>query len=186
MPVKELKRKRCRSCQVFFIPLRSLQICCSPKCAILKAQLDRVKIATNTAKKERREHRAAKEKAKPLAWFAGSAQSSFNKFIRMRDAELPCISCGHTDRTSWDAGHFRGRKACPELRFEPLNVHKECTHCNQYRGDHLIGYRAELINRIGLEQVLWLEGYHKPEKRTVEFYKEIKRVYTAKLKELLR
>jgi hypothetical protein len=180
---------------VFFIPLRSLQICCSPACAIKKAQLDRVKIATNTAKKERREHRAAKEKAKPLAWFAGSAQTVFNKFIRMRDAELPCISCGcgnikyvsgQPKVTSWDCGHYMSRGSTPALKMEPLNCAKQCVACNQYNHGNLVNYRVELINRIGLDQVLWLEGPHQPKKYTVDDYKEIKRVYSAKLKELLR
>ena len=125
-------------------------------------------------------------KEKHSAWFAGSAQTVFNKYVRMRDVDLPCVSCGRTDKTSWDSGHFIDRAACSALRYEPLNVHKECTDCNQHCVDHLIGYRAELIKRIGLGQVLWLEGKHEQKRYTVAELKEIKRVYSVKLKALIK
>jgi len=81
----------------------------------------------------------------------------------------------------WDAGHFRSVGAAPEIRFEPLNCHKQCKSCNGTtirNGSRIYvttferqetvhkRYRANLIERIGLEQVEWLEGPHPPLKPT--------------------
>ena len=45
-------------------------------------------------------------------------------------------------------------------------------------------YRVNLIKKIGLEWVEWLEGPHDPIKYTIDDLKNIKLTYRAKLKEL--
>ena len=46
-------------------------------------------------------------------------------------------------------------------------------------------YRINLIKKIGLDKVEWLEGQHEPKKYTCEDLKEIELKYKQKLKELL-
>lgn len=112
------------------------------------------------------------------------AQKAFNAFIRQRDIKRPCVSCGRHHEGQYHAGHFRTTGAHPELRFEELNCHKQCSVCNNHLSGNLIGYREELIKRIGLDKINWLEGPHDPKKYTCEELKEIELHYKAKLKEL--
>ena len=85
------------------------------------------------------------------------AQKVFNAWIRERDKDLPCISCGKW-HDQWDAGHYVPVKGGSYLRFNEFNVWKEGKFCNGFDQFHLIGYRKNLINRIGLEKVEWLES----------------------------
>jgi hypothetical protein len=75
----------------------------------------------------------------------------FNEFIRLRDQDLPCISCGKSF-PSYDAGHFFATKGYDGIRFEEDNVHGECVGCNRFNHSHLIGYTERLPNRIGIER----------------------------------
>ena len=125
-----------------------------------------------------------------------AAQKSFNAFIRSRDLELPCISCGvfitaDMPYGQYDCGHFKTVGGFPELRFEELNAHKQCKKCNGGSGrfskkDATVSteYRLNLVNKIGLDKVEWLEGPHKPKKYTCAELKEIELLYKRKLKEL--
>ena len=35
------------------------------------------------------------------------------------------------------------------LRFDTRNMNCECRHCNRFSADHLIGYRRNLIKKLG-------------------------------------
>ena len=83
------------------------------------------------------------------------AQRHFNKYIRLRDAEKPCISCGR--RTTLQAGHYYPAGQYKLLRFDENNTFGECVHCNYYSGDHLIKFRENMITRIGEEAVEQLD-----------------------------
>jgi hypothetical protein len=83
------------------------------------------------------------------------AQKVFNAYIRKRDSELPCISCGQY--RTLQAGHYVPVRGGSYLRFHEWNVAGECEHCNGFDEFHLIGYRKNLINRIGEDAVMWLE-----------------------------
>jgi hypothetical protein len=148
------------------------------------------------AKKERKEYKYAKEKQKlPRDWIK-EVQTVFNKYIRLRDADKPCVSCGRTEVEQtiggqWDCGHYLSVGSHFELRFEELNAAKQCKRCNGGAGkyakkNHTVNesYRAELIQRIGLDKVEWLESKHEPKHYTVEDLKYIKALYKSKLKAL--
>ena len=96
----------------------------------------------------RKEDRAKREKLKSRAQWLKEAQQAFNAWIRLRDADKPCISCGRHHEGQWYAGHYLSTGARPELRFEPLNVHKQCSACNTHLSGNLVLYRAELVRRI--------------------------------------
>ena len=70
------------------------------------------------------------------------------------------------------------------MRFEPLNVHKQCSSCNNHLSGNLIEYRRELIGKIGIDRVEWIEGSHEPLKPTIDDLKEIKKKYTKMWREL--
>jgi hypothetical protein len=143
-------------------------------------------IAAETAKAKqiRKERRSAKLKLKSRADWLKEAQAAFNRFIRLRDHDKPCISCGRNHQGQWHAGHYRSVGACPELRFEELNVHKQCAPCNDHLSGNIVEYRRGLIERIGIDLVEWLEGNRDAKKYTIEEIKAIKAEYTSKANEL--
>jgi hypothetical protein len=112
------------------------------------------------------------------------AQAAFNRYIRLRDHDKPCISCGRQHQGQWHAGHYRSVGACPELRFEELNVHKQCAPCNDHLSGNIVEYRRGLIERIGIDRVEWLEGNHAAKKYTIEEIRAIKAEYTRKAKDV--
>lgn len=132
----------------------------------------------------RREITLRKEALKSRSDHMKDTQTAFNAWVRERDAELPCVSCGRDHQGQWHAGHFRSAGGHPELRFEPLNVWKQCAPCNTHKSGDLVNYRAELVRRIGIVSVEWLEGPHEPQKYTVEELKALTAKYRALTKEL--
>lgn len=142
-------------------------------------------IGPASRKAEREATRKRKEAIKPRSKWLQEAQQALNAFVRACDkaAGFGCISCG-TKQGKENAGHYLSVGARPELRFEPMNIHLQCERCNTYLHGNLIAYRANLIQRIGLEAVDWLEGPHAPKKYTVDDLKAIIATYRAKLREL--
>lgn len=135
--------------------------------------------------KERQEHRQRKEAVKTRSEWLKQAQTVFNQYVRMRDKDLPCISCQRHHQGQYHAGHYLTVGARPELRFNPLNVWRQCSACNLHLSGNLINYRINLIKKIGLAEVEKLEGPSEPLKLTVEEIKELIAEYRAKVKELL-
>ncbi len=178
------RAKICRVCKSRFQPVRAVQPTCDNfECRLEYGLLMAAKAKAARERKAAQEHREKKVKAKTARDYLPLAQAAFNKYIRLRDADRPCISCGIT-YGKWNAGHYRSVGSNPALRFEPLNNHKQCVQCNQSKSGNAIEYRIGLIARIGLEAVEWLEGAHQPKKYTIDELKSIKDKYTKLAKEL--
>ena len=159
---------------------------CMASHGLEKARQQQQRKADREAKAKRADMRKRKEALKSRADWAKEAQAAFNKWIRLRDAHLPCISCGRHHQGQYHAGHYRTVGANPELRFEPLNVHKQCAPCNNHKSGNIVEYRINLVSRIGQDAVDWLEGPHEPKRYTVDQLREIKREYTRKAREIER
>lgn len=183
---KQPKPKKCRvaTCRASFVPSRMGQAVCSPACAAIDAPRHQEKARKAIDQCERREIKVRKEKLKSRAEHMREAQAAFNEWIRLRDADRPCVSCGRHHEGQYHAGHYRSVGANPELRFEPLNVWKQCAPCNTHLSGNLVNYRLSLLQLIGPEKVDWLEGPHPACKHTVEEIKTIKAEYRAKTREL--
>lgn len=183
---KPPKPKKCAHCGEKFTPrMGSIgQKACSPSCALAMAPQGREKAAKALAKVEAVKHREAKERVKTKGEYAKEAQQAVNEWIRLRDAELPCVSCGRHHQGQYHAGHYRSVAANPTLRYEPLNIQKQCAPCNTHKSGDLINFRVELIKRIGADLVEWLEGPHEPKRYKIEDLKAITAEYRAKVREL--
>jgi 5-methylcytosine-specific restriction endonuclease McrA len=85
-------------------------------------------------------------------------QKVVNKYIRLRDAELGCISCctGSCD----EAGHFWPMGANGALRYDLDNLHGQCTSCNRWKHGNLLEYRLALVKKIGEVRVEYLDAHH--------------------------
>lgn len=151
------------------------------------------------AKNAEKEEKKRKEKTKQLkqklrdedrSYWMKKAQTSFNAYIRFRDKDLPCISCGSNPNDNnlmtgsrWDCGHYRSVGANPELRFEELNTAKQCVKCNRDLSGNVVNYRIGLVKRIGIDKVEWIEGPHEPKKHTIDELKEIDQKYRRLVKD---
>lgn len=180
-------RKKCKNCGTRFETNYPFQICCDNKC--FKEHMSEV-----NAKKKEKQLAKLKEQPKKIpkqtpirsqsnnerAKLIRTLTSIFNAYIRERDKDLPCISCGVTHAV-WHAGHYKTTKAFPELRFNEDNVHKQCEKCNIELGGNIIQYRKNLILRIGQERVEALESYQPPIKLTVIELKELIALYKKKI-----
>ncbi len=183
---KKPRRKRCKECNELFIPTRDMQPCCSYPCEVMYVDKNlttliddgKIRINKENTKKKRAFNQIDKSKLREKAVFM------FNKFIRLRDKNLPCISCGHTHGRQFHAGHFKPAGANPHLRFNELNVHKQCSICNNYKSGNLAEYRKNLIKKIGVENVQALESDTSVKKYSVDDYKNIIVNYQLKIKEL--
>ena len=184
LAAKKPRPKKCRvaECGASFVPQRLGQAVCSPACAILdapKQPANQEKARKSLAQVERREIKIRKEKLKIRADHLREAQQAFNEWVRLRDAARPCVSCGRHHEGQYHAGHYRSVGANPELRFEPLNVWKQCAPCNTHLSGNLVNFRLSLLQLIGADQVAWLEGPHPARKYTVEEIQAIKAEYRA-------
>ena len=83
------------------------------------------------------------------------AQKNFNAYIRQRDQELGCISCGAEVQ---HAGHYFSVGHYSALRFDEQNVHGQCLRCNNFLHGNLINYRFGLIARYGEDYTTRLEN----------------------------
>ena len=188
--VKVRKSKVCRvaSCGASFTPSRMGQAVCSPACGLLDAATNREKARKSLAEVGRKELRAAKERIKPKGQYMREAQAAFNAWVRLRDAALGCVSCNKpaTWDGQWHASHFRSVGSSPEHRFNPLNVHRACSVCNNHLSGNILGYQPELIRRIGAEAVEALLGPSEPKRYTIDDLKAITAEYRAKTRELKR
>lgn len=183
---KQPKPKKCRvaTCRASFVPSRIGQAVCSPACAAIDAPRHQEKARKAIDQCERREIKVRREKLKSRTEHMREAQAAFNEWVRLRDSDRPCVSCGRHHEGQYHAGHYRSVGANPELRFEPLNVWKQCAPCNTHLSGNLVNYRLSLLQLIGPEKVDWLEGPHPACKHTVEEIKTIKAEYRAKARKL--
>lgn len=184
--LKEVKQKTCKACGTKFRPSLSTQKACGVKCALeLAKKPENQQVARKAiADRERREIQVQKQKLKSRADYMREAQAAFNQWVRLRDDGLPCISCGRHHEGQYHAGHYRTVGANPELRFEPLNVHKQCAPCNNHKSGDIVNYRINLVHRIGADGVAFIEGPHDAKRYTIDDLKAIKAEYRAKIKAL--
>lgn len=185
--VKELKPKKCRrrGCENQFRPTNSLQRVCSPGCAIAEVKAKQVREYERAKKERRRQDRKRKEQLKTHQQLTREAQTQFNRWIRARDKGAPCIVCGpDCEDPVRTAGHYLTVGAHPELRFMSLNCHSQCRSSNNGAAIHkrnertiMERYRANLIDRVGLGVVEWLEGPHEPLRLSRDDLREMRDFY---------
>lgn len=117
------------------------------------------------------------------SWHLDKCQEVFNKFIRLRDKDLPCISCGITTG-QMHSSHYRSRGAAPELRYCEDNAHKSCSQCNSIKSGNILEYRIALVKKIGLARVEWIEGKHEAKHYKIDELKLMIKEFRVKIKQL--
>ena len=141
----KIRPRRCKVCNEVFTPNRPLVPVCGPKCAIDYSN----KLKAN---KQKKEDKIQREKLKTHKDYLRELQTIFNAYIRERDKNKACISCGSVLNSKYDAGHFFSVGAYSNLRFNVNNVHAQCVACNQHKHGNITEYSIRLPERIGLEK----------------------------------
>lgn len=108
----------------------------------------------------------------------------FSAYIRLRDVMangcFRCISCGRIKRfEEGDCGHYYSRTHMA-TRWEPDNCHMECRGCNRASADHLISYRKNLLEKIGLDRIDQLGMMAHSQKQWADFELQEKIDYFTK------
>lgn len=182
------RQKTCKQCKTRFKPTLPLQLVCGPSCAI---SYERTKATAKRVKAERESLRRRREALKSKSDWIKETQAIVNRYVRLRDAGKPCISCNRNTGAKMNAGHYLSTGAHPELRFETgldggiSNIFLQCEHCNSYRSGNQVKFRQALVDRYGEQAVVDLETQRPMPQWSVEDIKAIKERYRAKVRELL-
>ncbi|MEG5263253.1 recombination protein NinG [Pseudomonas sp. JDS28PS106] len=186
---KARKPKKCRNpgCAEEFTPtFNTTQTVCSPACALAMAPVHQVKARKALAQVERREIKVRKERLKSRADYAREAQAAINRYVRLRDAHLGCVSCDKPASWpgQWHCSHFRSVGAAPHLRFNLWNMNKSCSACNNFLSGNIAGYRPKLIEKIGQARVDWLECNQAVARHDIPYLKRLKAVFAKKCRRM--
>ncbi len=182
----KVKPRKCKHCGNTFTPQYStMQNCCTPICAIEYAKTVKEKKEAKEWQKEKKER---KEAIMSHSEWLKLLQVVFNSYIRERDKNQPCISCGTTNKNIvYAAGHFWTVKGFPSVRFDEDNLHLQCNaHCNMFLAGNINEYRPRLIEKIGIERFEALEKRARTQtlKLSIPEIKEKIKEYKQKIKEL--
>jgi len=177
------KKRKCSVCKNYFEQYNSLVSWCSPKCGF---KLSQSKLKEKESREWKERKKVLKEKVKTLGQYEAEAKASFQLWVRLRDKNLPCISCAE-HKELVDGGHYFKAELFSGLIFNEKNVHKQCRKCNRFLGGNEIQYRIGLVKRFGEDYVNQLEQ-ESIDKRVYKYTKqeliEIKKKYDLKIKEL--
>ncbi|CFR20037.1 phage ninG-like protein [Yersinia kristensenii] len=199
--------RNCKVCKTRFKPATQYEWWCDEKHKEEYIKQLAVKARQNTIQKdeqrrkketqaERQSLKIRKLELKPDSHFKKLAQQAFNEYIRTRDHDQPCISCGETNPPDlhggqWDCGHFKTVGGFPELRFVECNAYRQCKSCNagsaKYGGKAATVekmYRESLAKKFGQELVDWLDGPHEMNHYRRDDYIRIRDEYRAKTRSL--
>lgn len=173
-----LNKRKCKHCKEVFQKTQPLQFICSPKCAIDYSKKEKVKKINKETREMKKALLTHKDYIKML-------QVVFNTFIRTRDKDEACISCGTRKTVQYAAGHFYPT-TYQYLRFNEDNVWKQCNkNCNMMKSGNLLEYRPRLVKRIGLERVEALDNdRHKMLDLSIPEIKDLIIIYKEKTKAL--
>lgn len=170
----------CIICAKPFMRMNTLQTVCSVKCAR--------KVPIVNRKAEREKDRATRERLKPRSKWLREAQAIANKYARVRDYKLGCVSCDKPASWNgqWHGSHFRSVGAASSVRLNLWNIHKACSICNHFKSGNVAEYRPRLIKKIGLGKVEWLESNNKIITYEIEYLIRYKAVIGKRLKRMER
>lgn len=189
--------RHCKVCKSDYTPAKPLQSVCSAWCALSLAASKRAKALKVEQVKERRADKVKRETLKTRAEWLKEAKTAIQRFRRLDELRMGsgCMSCGRSQQEvngtdawkpggAWDGGHYMSKGARPELALEPLNIWLQCKSCNAGSSKYArkgytvnASFRANLIERIGLEQVEWLEGPHEAKHYSPDDLQAIKKHY---------
>ena len=164
-----MAKRKCKQCSTWtddFIKT-NVAVFCGVDCAYLFAKAKQEKsqakliskLKSNRVKRDKADRKETKQRKKELmsrAQWYDKLQSLVNQFVtKVRDVNEPCCTCGTESQTiKYDAGHFFTRAARSDIRFDLINIHKQCSvKCNQYGSGMRNEYEKFIVKRYGQEEL---------------------------------
>lgn len=183
---KKPRRKRCKECNKLFVPQREMQPCCSYECEMKYiSKPDNLKKHVEHGKKLRDRENIKKQresKKNDKSFQLKEVQKVVNEYVRLRDKYKPCVSCG-VIHAKFDAGHFFSQGGNSSIRFNTLNIHKQCFRCNRMLSGNLDEYKPVLLIKIGKENFESLEARRNDlAKYDIDYLHRMKKVFKKKIK----
>lgn len=181
--------RRCSNCRkkvdTDVAILSLLKAFCTYECLKEFTKKNKDKIQKKVIKEKRQDDKKRKEKLKTRSQWMREAQAAFNKYVRWRDRDEACVSCGNytigdVPGGGWDAGHYRSTGSSPHLRFNLWNCHKQCVKCNRYLSGNVAEYRIRLAKKIGIEKLEQLESDDQSKNYSIDDLKRIKTIFRKK------
>ena len=172
---------RCKHCkEKFEVKQFNRKFCYKDECNNLYFEF----LKTQALKKWSKEKKVKKENLQTVQELMKVAQVVFNKYIRERDKNLNCISCGKPPKKA-NAGHYFSSGGHKNVTFDEDNVHLQCEYCNTYLHGNLLNYQINIQKKIGADRLIELQARaHVTRKFTREELHEIIKKYKKKLSEL--
>lgn len=195
------KKRKCRmkaaGCEVEFWPgnydppMRNW--CRNNACVDKKARIISDKQLAKRRSVSHQEKKVGRERLLSMpARLKRARETAFQVYVKIRDfawfqeigKEPACIMCGNTNPSGWDAAHFVSVGSRPELQFHPDNCHTSCQKCNRFTAQGDTQYRENLIAKVGIEMVEYLERYHATIRWDAEEVEGIRSHYKKLIKDL--
>lgn len=177
-----MKQKVCknRECKKKFTPCRQMQTTCDFLCAIAYTN----QRAEKKAKAEKKVHRIEKIafNNQDVRKRTNDLKKVVQEYARLRDINEPCISCRKPTAKQWDGGHYMNAKDNAAIRFNLWNIHKQCSWCNDINSSNAINYRPNLIEKIGLEKVEWLESQTQVCRYSADYLNRFIKIYRKRVR----
>jgi hypothetical protein len=164
-------KKACRYCkkyrQAHTMVKVPLGVFCAWGCAIAHgkalAEKKKVKVKAVSDKAARAKHAIDKKSVRSRSKWYANLQKLVNQWVTgVRDVDEACCTCGTRDPSiKYDAGHFFTVGARKDIRFNLMNIHKQCSQkCNVYGSGMRLEYERFIIARYGQKGLdnLTLEG----------------------------
>lgn len=175
--------KTCPSCSVPFEPRKHFNSTIKSKyCELCTKTRQALKNLERIKKEDKKRLNDKKKELLTVQDWVKITQTTFNKYIRLRDEDNVCISCQKPPKKQ-NAGHYFNANNHWNVRFDEDNCHLQCEHCNTFLSGNLIEYQCNLIKKIGQEKYdALVERARKTRKFTIEELKEINETYKQKIK----
>lgn len=199
--MRKPSRRKCKVCGEWFVPeYNDIRIrWCRPEHGAIyaielrtkekvKAEAKRIKAKHEAEKADRQRRREKRVSLKTKSQWRKEAQAAFNKYVRLRDEGMPCISCGRLPEQkfggSMDCGHYRSRGAASHLAFNLHNTAGQCVFCNRNQSGAQKAFEQGLIERIGAEKVEALNNDNRARNFDIPYLQRIKSIFTRRARQL--
>lgn len=154
-----------------------------------KIKLEKAKLKATKPRKDLENYKEEKKERETLSKLLQNAVFYCHKYIRLRDKNKPCISCGTPYKSDFDAGHYFSAAKYSTLKFNEYNINGQCIQCNRFKEGNELEYSINLPNRIGQENFDDLKYLASQDKKTDfkwdrQKLKETIKYYKKKIREL--
>lgn len=194
-------KRRCPFCKEYNriddpgTQFKNNKLYCNVDCMVGYAMKIAPKAKKQMEKKRKSEIRQAKIRFKEndLKHQLSLTQISFNRLVRLLDANKSCVSCSKPAGSfQVTAGHFLTVGSTRELRFNFMNCHGQCGGCNmgqqrKYKGDRATTrekFEITIVDRYGQNALDWLLGPHETPNYLIADLKAMRKLWDAESRRL--